>query len=546
MSRVLKIGSRKSALAKLQTYLVLDALRKKFPDLPVELFFREASGDQDLQTPLWKMGTRGVFTQDLTKELVDGRVDVVVHSWKDLDLDGHPGTTILGVLNRADQRDVLLWKKSSLDLFSPTELKIQTSSPRREYNLGKFLPKLLPSRYKTSALIFTPVRGNIQTRIRKWMESDSDGLVLAKAALDRLLSEDFPEASLLEYQEIRNFLNEALDTSSFQILPLSLNPSAPAQGAIAAEVRSDDLWSLNILKSFNDSKSVAAVEEERGILRSYGGGCHQKIGVSVLERPYGRVLYRRGISDSGEVLDLERQFSETPAPAARALSDCYPVPGEAVKQKRVPLDSENGYVLAVDGQEDRILSSENLARLDWLVTRGNAFPQLDPSLKHEGLVWTSGLKTWFQLAERDVWVSGSLDALGEDELPQDKLFGKPVHFVKCTHVGSTEIASGLERVLTYQVRPLEEHPDLSAKTHFFWMSASQFDRALSLYPQIRDRNHACGPGITFSHIRKVLGESARLSVFIHYESWLQSLGLKEFEGTKLGNQTEKNPTEFPA
>lgn len=135
MSRVLKIASRKSALAKLQTYLVLDALKKKFPNIQIELHFREASGDLDLQTPLWKMGTRGVFTQDLTKDLVEKKVDLVIHSWKDLDLEGHSGTTIVGVLDRADQRDVLLWKKSSLSKNSPSELKIQTSSPRREYNL---------------------------------------------------------------------------------------------------------------------------------------------------------------------------------------------------------------------------------------------------------------------------------------------------------------------------------------------------------------------------------------------------------------------------
>lgn len=118
-------------------------------------------------------------------------MDIVIHSWKDLDLEGHPDTTIIGVLDRADQRDVLLWKKSSLSKYSPSVLKIHTSSPRREYNLRKFLSFSLPSRYTNSSLVFLPIRGNIQTRIRKWKESDSDGLVLAKAALDRLLSEDF-------------------------------------------------------------------------------------------------------------------------------------------------------------------------------------------------------------------------------------------------------------------------------------------------------------------------------------------------------------------
>ncbi|XDD52258.1 uroporphyrinogen synthase [Leptospira sp. WS92.C1] len=542
MSRVLKIGSRKSALARLQTYLVLGALRKKFPDLIVELHFREASGDQDLQTPLWKMGTRGVFTQDLTQDLVDGKVDLVIHSWKDLDLEGHPGATVLGVLDRADQRDVLLWKKTSLSKHSPSELKIQTSSPRREYNLKKFLPKSLPSRYKDANLIFLPVRGNIQTRIRKWKESDSDGFVLAKAALDRLLSKNFLNSEELEYQEIRKFLMGSLAESVFQVLPLSLNPSAPAQGAVAAEVRSDDVWSKNIIETLSNSVVVSAVEEERKILRKYGGGCHQKIGVSILNRSYGRILYQKGLTDSGQTLEVEEQFFDFSARPAQSVGQCYPVPGEAIKQKRTPLSSQQGYVLTADGKKERTILPEELIHKDWLVTRGNAYPNLDPSLIHEGLVWTSGLKTWYQLAERDIWVHGSLDALGEEELPKEFLFNKPIDFVKCTHVGSTEIASGLERVLTYQTEPLEDHPDLSDKTHFFWMSASQFDKALALFPQIRDRFHSCGPGITSSHIRKVLGESANLSIFIHYESWLASLGLKEFKGTKIGNQTKKNST----
>ncbi|TGK20604.1 hydroxymethylbilane synthase [Leptospira stimsonii] len=540
MSRVLKIGSRKSALARLQTYLVLGALRKKFPDLEVELYFREASGDQDLQTPLWKMGTRGVFTQDLTKELVDGKVDLVVHSWKDLDLEGHPGTTILGVLDRADQRDVLLWKKSSLLKHSPEELRIQTSSPRREYNLKKFLPKSLPSRYKNSDLVFIPVRGNIQTRVRKWKESDADGLVVAKAALDRLLSTEFLNSDELEYQEIRMFLREALEESVFQIFPLSLNPSAPAQGAVAAEVRADDDWALDILKALSITDVVAAVEEERNILHKFGGGCHQKIGVSVLKRPYGKILYQRGLTDAGEVLEIEEQFFSFSAPSPESAKKVYPVPGEAIKQKRTPLPSNKGYVLTADGKKENHILPEELIQRDWLVTRGNAYPNLDSSLEHKGFVWTSGLKTWLQLAERDVWVHGSLDALGEEELPKGSLFGKKLNFVKCTHVGSTEIESVLERVLTYQTTPLEDHPDLSNKTHFFWMSASQFDKALSLFPQIRDGYHACGPGITSSHIRNVLGESANISIFIHYESWLASLGFEEFKGKELGNQTEKN------
>lgn len=235
----------------------------------------------------------------------------MIHSWKDLDLEGHSGTTIVGVLDRADQRDVLLWKKSSLSKNSPSELKIQTSSPRREYNLKKFLNNSLPSRYKNSSLIFLPVRGNIQTRIRKWRNSDSDGLVLAKAALDRLLSEDFLNSNELEYQEIRKFLKKILEESIFQVFPLSLSPSAPAQGAIAAEVRTDDEWALGFVRALSKPEVVSAVEEERNTLKRFGGGCHQKIGVSVLYKSYGKILYQKGLTDSGEVLEIEEQFSDT-------------------------------------------------------------------------------------------------------------------------------------------------------------------------------------------------------------------------------------------
>ncbi|EMK03871.1 MULTISPECIES: hydroxymethylbilane synthase [Leptospira] len=541
MSRVLKIGSRKSSLAKLQTYLVLEALKKKFPEIKVELFFREASGDQDLQTPLWKMGTKGVFTQDLTADLIEKKVDLVIHSWKDLDLEERPDTTVVGVLDRADPRDVLLWKKSSLSKYSPSVLKIHTSSPRREYNLRKFLSSSLPSRYANSSLVFLPIRGNIQTRIRKWKESDSDGLVLAKAALDRLLSEDFLNSEELEYQEIRKFLKDSLDESVYQIFPLSLNPTAPGQGAIAAEVRTEDDWVLDRIRTLSKSEVVLAVEEERKILKRFGGGCHQKIGVSILQKTYGKILYQRGLSDSGEVLEVEEQFSKISTPPADSVYRVYPVPGEAVKQKRIPLDSSNGLIFSEDGQKDRTILPAELILKDWLVTRGNAFPDLNPALEHTGLIWTSGLKTWFQLAQRDIWVHGSLDALGEDELPKHSIFGKSLDFVKCTHIGSTEIASDLGRVLTYQTQAMEDHPDLSEKTHFFWMSASQFDRALSIFPQICNGFHACGPGITYSHIRKVLGKSANLSIFIRYESWLESLGLEEFKGKKIGNQTQKNP-----
>src|SRR5207245_6216608 len=145
---------------------------------------------------------------------------------------------------------------------------------------------------------FVNERGNVQTRVRKLFQSDVDGLIVAKAALDRLL-----EANQAEFAATQTELRDALSRCRFIVLPLRANPSAPAQGALAIEIhqRREDLRYL--LAPINCAETLAVVAREREILASYGGGCHQKIGVSVLRRPFGEVTFLRGVTDDGQVLD---------------------------------------------------------------------------------------------------------------------------------------------------------------------------------------------------------------------------------------------------
>ncbi|TGK20176.1 uroporphyrinogen synthase [Leptospira fluminis] len=521
MSFVLRIGSRKSSLAKLQSCLVRDALLSSHPSLQVDLFFKEASGDQDLVTPLWKMASRGVFTQDLTKELTDGNVDLVIHSYKDLDLEGHPGTETMMVLPRADQRDVLLWKRSSFE-NPPEVLNIHSSSPRREYNLSAFLPTALPSRYRGKPIHFHPVRGNVQTRVRKWMEDPSiSGLVVAKAALDRLLSADFSFSDLEEYVEVRTQLRKILDEQMFMVLPLSKNPNAPAQGALAAEFRAGDERVRELLSSLRDPQEEADVAEERRILSGFGGGCHQKIGVAIHSSFAGTVLFLRGKTDSGIVLNTSVRLPAEDFPKPVDSSRMLPVKKFASGRVRIPLSASP--------PPDRF----------WFVARADAFPEAWPNPEPRTVLVVAGTTTWEKLAERNIWIHASTDGLGEENAKTLKvLAGSEPDFIKLTHEESGIVEGAWRRLPTYKVEWKEEPSDLSEYTHFFWMSASQFARAYKKDPSIANKVHATGAGSTYTYIRNVLGTPGRIFAFPNYESWVTACvgEIPEFLKKEIGTQ----------
>src|ERR1041385_1671961 len=241
------IASRRSDLARIQAVQVGETLRAAHPQLDINYSFHESLGDKNLNDPLWKMPEKGVFTQDFREGLLRGDFDLVVHSWKDLAIEIDPETQIVATLPRADARDLLVVRKDRWPEVERTGvMTILTSSPRRAHNLDSFLREALPA--KISEIKFENVRGNVPTRVRKLLDQDVDGLIVAKAALDRLLS-------------------------------------APAQGALAIEIsrKRDDL--REFIAPLNCADTFRAVEQEREILRSYGGGCHQKIGASVLRRP---------------------------------------------------------------------------------------------------------------------------------------------------------------------------------------------------------------------------------------------------------------------
>lgn len=497
----LVIASRKSDLARIQSYTVADALQKANPGLQVEFHFHESLGDKNLNDPLWKMPDKGVFTADLTEGLLRGDWDVVVHSWKDLPVETHLNTAVIATLKREDQRDLLLIPKQRLAaiqdrLAAERELHVLSSSPRREFNLTPFFKDYWPG--SLARVRFSSVRGNVPTRIRKLLAGEGDALIVAKAALDRLL-----ETHREEFQSMQAELKNALSVCEWMILPLSLNPTAAAQGALAIEALKNRTDLERLFATIHSSSDFANVNTEREILKERGGGCHQKVGISVQEHREGKIL-----TVVGENVSKRSFTSLTPRnPLASAEGSLKTLSGSAIKwfnREMIPTDPPeyaNIYVSHPDALPE-----------NW-----------SPADFSNRLFWTAGLQTWKKLAVRGFWVNGTDDSLGESEPQVDHLSGEERAWVKLSHEGGSDEAMFL--LPTYRLKPcLIDVQKITNHSVYFWKSSSQFERALEIEPALRLAKHCCGLGRTALEIRKRLPD-AQVEVFLDENDWRQYYGL---------------------
>lgn len=491
------IASRRSDLARIQAYQVGEALRAAHPQIEINYSFHESLGDKNLNDPLWQMPEKGVFTQDFRAGLLRGDFDLVVHSWKDLAIEDDQETEVVATLPRADARDLLLVREDRWPQVEHTgAMSILTSSPRRAYNLDSFLRAALP--VKLTKLDFVNVRGNVPTRVRKLFESDVEGLIVAKAALDRLL-----EAKQDEFATTQEGLRAALSRCRWMVMPLRENPSAPAQGALAVEISRQRADVKELLAPINCPDTFSSVIREREILRSYGGGCHQKIGASVLRRPFGEITFLRGVTDDGRVLDRCTLESAIPRPPKVAKEEVWPLKStDADWFSREPIAAETSV-------EPRPL---------W-IAKADALPD-DWKVKSTQLVWASGMRTWTRLARRGVWVNGCAESLGEHESPRiETLTGSAFNWLKLTH--DDGYADGkMESRATYRLVPRNENLDLVGKRYFFWSSGSSFEYALSKNPWLKEMRHFCGPGNTARILER---NGVKPHVFFDHEQWLDEM-----------------------
>ena len=493
----LVLAARRSDLARIQALQVGHALEKVNPQLKIEYSFHESLGDRNQRDPLWQMPEKGVFTQDLRAGLLAGRYDLAVHSWKDLAIEDDGTTEIAATMTRADMRDLLLLRADCWEAIAKNRsLTILTSSPRRSFNLDSFIRRALPA--TIDELVFEPVRGNVQTRVRKMWQPGADGLIVAKAAIDRLL-----EAEEEEFAETRSALREALSKCRWMVLPLRANPAAPAQGALAVEIKSDRADVRELLSSINCRETFQSAVREREILAGYGGGCHQKIGASVLRRDYGEITFLRGMTDDGRPLDSLSLAPAQPRPAKTSRAEMWPpktTDADWFKREPIPATIPDAPL--------------------W-ISKADALPD-DAAVRPTQLIWASGLKTWERLARRGIWVNGCAESLGEHEQPRiEVLAGAKPRWVKLSH-DQAPAENGMPMLATYRLIENESVPQLKGKKYFFWTSGSGFERALSLNPWIGSETHFCGPGNTQ---RTLESHGLKPHVFLDHDQWLMEMSL---------------------
>ena len=489
----LLIASRQSDLARLQAYQVGQALENL--GHKVKYHFRESLGDINQDDPLWKMPEKGVFTEDFREGLENGAWDLVVHSWKDLPIDPLPKTEIVGTMVRADARDLLLFKKKHRSKVQDSKaLKIFSSSPRRMYNLTPFFKEFWS--HDLQSVDFESVRGNILTRVKKLMEDDSiDGLVVAKAALDRLLlvsGEEFVAGK----KELKSFLDQCL----FQVLPLSENPTAAAQGALAIEVRKDREELKKALLEIHCENTWRQATREREVLKSHGGGCHQKIGVSCLHLEKNIFQYLRGESEKGEVFDS----LEYEGPSLKLTNPCH----------------EN---LNLFKREPRSFDKDPSFSAHF-VTKSDSIPE-GTEISEDEVIWVSGVESWKKMAARGYWVSGCSDSLGEEDFRSMGPLFSEKKWYRWTHDSAPHV-DGKTTLATYKLTPQETQVDLKKFKEFYWMSGSQFEQALKIEPGILEARHFCGPGHSYTKIQEVLkiySKEGALSPLPSRKIWLKAV-----------------------
>ena len=240
------IGSRTSKLALYQTNEVKNELKKNFPDLEVEVKKIKTKGDILLDKPLDRSLDKGYFVKEIQELLIQNKIDIAVHSLKDLPVDKIDELEICAILERANPQDVFLSKKNKkLANFSDNEL-IGTTSLRRKAQLLKINPNLK----------IEDIRGNVDTRIKKMVEGKYDGLVMAAAGIERLNLDEY----ITEYLNFDLFLN------------------APGQGAIAVEINSKNKEVNQLVSTINHERTMICTRYERDFMKRMGGGCNYPIG----------------------------------------------------------------------------------------------------------------------------------------------------------------------------------------------------------------------------------------------------------------------------
>lgn len=245
ISKEIKIGTRGSQLALFQANWVRDRIKEKKTNLNVSIVKIRTTGDKILDAPLSKIGGKGLFVKEIEEALIEKKIDLAVHSIKDVPVDLPNGLHLSVITKREDPRDILISKRNVPLKDLPIGAKIGTSSLRRQLQLLHF----------RDDFNLIPIRGNIDTRLKKLDSMDLDAIVIAYAGLKRL--------------GLENLITE--------IIPIDISLPAIGQGALGIETRIGDEEIKKEIMFLNDEDSFVSISAERSFLKRLGGGCQVPI-----------------------------------------------------------------------------------------------------------------------------------------------------------------------------------------------------------------------------------------------------------------------------
>ncbi len=252
MKRKIIIGSRASDLALWQSNHIKKLLEQNNKGLSVDIKIVQTKGDILLDVALSKIGDKGLFTKELEHEILEGNIDMAVHSLKDLQTDIPAGLKLAAVTRRHGVEDVLIAKQPNMTIHAIAQnATVATGSLRRRSQLQHLRPDLN----------IVDVRGNVLTRIKKFLDAPWDAMILARAGVERL--------------KMEKYVSSYIDVDD--ILP------AVGQGALGIEIHEENKWVEEAVKSVHDEDTFVAVSAERALLKTLEGGCQVPIGA------YGRV-----------------------------------------------------------------------------------------------------------------------------------------------------------------------------------------------------------------------------------------------------------------
>lgn len=492
-----KIGTRGSLLAVTQSTLMKHEL-ERISGETFELVLIKTQGDEVTNVPLWQLEGKDFFTKELDEALLNGVVDLVIHSYKDLGTVRPEGIKLAAVTERKFAHDILLISEENIAKL-PTwegEFIVGTSSPRRIANLTRDLRNYLPHLKKSDTKVrCETLRGNVNTRIAKLREGQYHAITLALAGLERLA----------QTHKSGEELKALLKKMNYLVLPQSIFPSAASQGALGIETRDDRTDGgklLKIISQLSHDKTVEEVFRERKAFKEFGGGCHLAVGIHVKKIGENFLHVHAGEVDGKRI---EKKWLEGIIVPAIA-------PGKKLFVGLPRGDRENivydDFLEKTPEKRTLELQGKHI-----FVTSRYCLPSLQSSLVGKpASLWAAGSKTAAILAENGYWINGTSDSLGTQDL-HDLKASQAIRmmnpnlqddWITLSHDDGKNDLGAVIGCYKRKAKTIDPAYEKSLKEvgACFWTSFPQYEIFLKAFPFLKDVHHFCGLGKTWQEFVK--------------------------------------------